>query len=183
MNITIPDLALVLLIGPSGSGKSTFGRKHFLSTEVVSSDACRGLVSDNESDQSATSDAFALLHEILRKRLARGRLTVVDATNTQPEARKTLIALAQEFHVVPCAIVFDLPERLCQDRNATRADRQFGLHVICNQSQQLRKSFRGLEREGLRHIFKLSTEEEVSAAIIERQPLYNNKQSEHGPFD
>ncbi len=183
MNITIPDLALVLLVGPSGSGKSTFGRKHFLTTEVVSSDVCRGLVSDNENDQSATNDAFALLHEILRKRLARGRLTVVDATNTQPEARKTLIALAQEFHVVPCAIVFDLPERLCQDRNASRPDRQFGPHVIRNQSAQLRRSMRGLEREGLRHIFKLSSPEEVDAATVERQPLYNNRKSEHGPFD
>lgn len=183
MNITIPDLALLLLVGPSGSGKSTFGRKHFLTTEVVSSDVCRGLVSDNENDQSATNDAFALLHEILRKRLARGRLTVVDATNTQPEARKTLIALAQEFHVVPCAIVFDLPERLCQDRNASRPDRQFGPHVIRNQSAQLRRSMRGLEREGLRHIFKLSSPEEVDAATVERQPLYNNRKSEHGPFD
>ncbi|MES2391204.1 MAG: polynucleotide kinase-phosphatase [Acidobacteriota bacterium] len=183
MTITLPDLALVLLIGPSGSGKSSFGRKHFLPTEVVSSDFCRALVSNNENDQSATGDAFDLLHEILRKRLARGLLTVVDATNVQPEARKSIIELAQQFHVVPCAIVFDLPDRLCQDRNALRPDRQFGPHVIRNQSQQLRKSLRGLEREGLRHIFKLSTEEEVNAAIIERQPLYNNKKSEHGPFD
>lgn len=183
MKINVPDLALVLLIGPSGSGKSTFGRKHFLPTEVVSSDFCRALVSNNENDQSATKDAFDLLHEILRKRLARGLFTVVDATNTQPEARKSLIALAQQYHVVPCAIVFDLPERLCQDRNHLRPDRQFGPHVIRNQSQQLRKSLRGLERESLRHIFKLSTEQEVNDATIERQPLYNNKKSEHGPFD
>src|SRR6202012_2598918 len=164
MKISIPELSLVLLIAPSGSGKSSFGRKHFLPTEVVSSDFCRGLVSDNENDQSATGDAFDLLHAIIRKRLARGRLTVVDATNTQPEARKTLIALAQEFHVVPCAVVFDLPERLCQDRNALRPDRQFGPHVIRNQSAQLRRSLRGLEREGLRHIFKLSSPEEVDSA-------------------
>ena len=183
MKITLPDLALVLLIGPSGSGKSSFGHKHFLSTEVVSSDFCRALVSNNENDQSVTGDAFDLLHEILRKRLARGLLSVVDATNVQPEARKSLISIAQQFHVVPCAIVFDLPERLCQDRNALRPDRQFGSHVIRNQSQQLRKSLRGLEREGLRHIFKLTTEEEVNAVEIERQPLYNNKKSEHGPFD
>src|SRR6201996_1019322 len=183
MKITVPDLALILLIGPSGSGKSSFGRKHFLPTEVVSSDFCRGLVSDNENDQSATGDAFDLLHEILRKRLARGRLTVVDATNTQPEARKTLIALAQEFHVVPCAIVFDLPERLCHDRNALRPDRQFGPHVIKNQSQQLRRSLRGLEREGIRHVFKLSSPEEIEAVTIERLPLWNNRKMEHGPFD
>ena len=108
MKISIPELSLVLLVGPSGSGKSSFGRKHFLPTEVVSSDFCRALVSDNENDQSATGDAFDLLHEIVRKRLARGRLTVVDATNVQPEARKSLIALAKEFHLFAEAIVFYL---------------------------------------------------------------------------
>ena len=183
MKITLPELSLVLLIGPSGSGKSSFGRKHFLATEVVSSDFCRGLVSDNENDQSATSDAFDLLHTILRKRLTRGRLTVVDATNVQPEARKSLIELAHEFHVLPCAIVFDLPEKLCHERNAQRPDRQFGSHVVRNQCQQLRRSMRGLESEGIRHISKLSSLEEVDAATIERQPLWNNRKDEHGPFD
>lgn len=183
MKIGIPELALVLLVGPSGSGKSTFGREHFLRTEVVSSDFCRSLVSDDENDQSATGDAFDLLHAIVRKRLARGRLTVVDATNVQPEARKSLIALAKEFHLFAIAIVFDLPERLCQDRNVGRPDRQFGAHVIHNQSQQLRKSLRGLEREGIRYVFKLSSPEEVEAATIERQPLWNNRKAEHGPFD
>ena len=88
MNIKIPKLSLVLLIGPSGSGKSTFARKHFLSTEVLSSDYCRGLVSDDDNDQAATNDAFDVLRYIAGKRLARGRLTVIDATNVQPESRK-----------------------------------------------------------------------------------------------
>jgi protein phosphatase len=183
MKISIPELSLVLLVGPSGCGKSSFARKHFLPTETVSSDFCRGLVSDNENDQSATGDAFDLLHEIIRKRLARGKLTVVDATNVQPEARKSLIALAKEYHLFAEAIVFDLPERLCQDRNALRPDRQFGPHVVRNQSQQLRRSLRGLEREGIRHVFKLSSPEEVDSVTIERQPLWNNKKYEHGPFD
>jgi protein phosphatase len=183
MKITIPELSLVVLIGPSGCGKSSFGRKHFLPTEVVSSDFCRGLVSDNENDQSATDDAFALLHGIASKRLARGRLTVVDATNVQPEARKPLVELAREFHVLPVAIVFDLPEKLCQERNVNRPDRQFGPHVVRNQKQQMRRSLRGLDREGFRHIFTLSSPEEVDAVEIERQPLWNNRRNEHGPFD
>ena len=183
MKISVPELSLILLVGPSGSGKSTFGRKHFLSTEVVSSDFCRALVSDDENDQSATGDAFDLLHAIVRKRLARGQLTVVDATNVQPEARKSLIGLAKEYHLFAIAIVFDLPDRLCQDRNALRPDRQFGRHVISNQSQQLRRSLRGLEREGIRYVFKFSSPEEVEAATIERQPLWNNRKAEHGPFD
>ncbi len=183
MKIQIPELALVLLIGPSGCGKSSFGRKHFLPTEIVSSDFCRGLVADNENDQSATNDAFAILHAIVRKRLERGRLTVVDATNVQAEARKPLIELAHEHHVFAVAIVFDLPEKLCHERNASRPDRQFGAHVVRNQSQQLRRSMRGLEREGIRYVFKLSNVDQVDSATIERQPLWNNRRSEHGPFD
>jgi len=88
VDIRIPELALVVLIGPSGSGKSTFARSHFKPTEIVSSDACRGLVADDENDQSATKDAFEVLHFIAGKRLQAGRLTVVDATSVQPEARK-----------------------------------------------------------------------------------------------
>ena len=174
---------MVVLIGPSGSGKSSFGRKVFLPTEVVSSDACRGLVSDNENEQAATNDAFDLLHAIVRKRLGRGRLTVVDATNVQPEARKSLVELAREYHLLPVAIVFDLPEKLCQERNVSRPDRQFGPHVIRNQAQQMRRSLRGLEREGFRYVFKLSSPEEVDAVTIERQPLWNNRRDVHGPFD
>src|ERR1043166_2376086 len=98
MKISIPNLSLVVLIGPSGSGKSTFARRHFLPTEVLSSDACRGMVSDNENDQSATADAFEILHFIAARRLALGRLTVVDATNVQPEARAPLVALARKYH-------------------------------------------------------------------------------------
>jgi protein phosphatase len=183
MKISIPELSLVVLIGPSGSGKSSFGRKLFLPTEVVSSDVCRGLVSDNENEQAATNDAFDLLHTIVRKRLGRGRLTVIDATNVQPEARKSLVELAREYHVLPVAIVFDLPEKLCQERNESRPDRQFGPHVIRNQAQQMRRSLRGLEREGFRYVFKLSSPEEVDAATIERQPLWNNRRDVHGPFD
>jgi protein phosphatase len=183
MKIQIPELSLVLLIGPSGCGKSSFARKHFLPTEVISSDFCRGLVADDENDQAATGDAFDLVHAIARKRLGRGRLTVIDATNVQAESRKPLVELAREYHVFPVAIAFDLPEKLCHERNASRPDRQFGPHVIRNQAQQMRRSLRGLEREGFRYNFRLSSPEEVEAVTIERQPLWNNRRQEHGPFD
>src|SRR5262249_18188233 len=81
MELKIPKLSLVVLIGPGGSGKSPFARKHFRHSEVLSSDFCRGLVSDDENDQAATMDAFEVLHYVASKRLARGRLTVIDATN------------------------------------------------------------------------------------------------------
>src|SRR6476659_9484708 len=116
MKITIPKLSLVVLIGPSGSGKSTLARKHFLPTEILSSDACRAMVSDEENNQAATNDAFAVLHFIAAKRLALGRLTVVDATNVQPESRKPLVELARQYHCLPVAIVLNLSERICHER-------------------------------------------------------------------
>jgi protein phosphatase len=183
MQISIPELAMVVLVGPSGAGKSTFARTHFKPTEVLSSDFCRGLVSDDENDQSATNEAFDLLHYIARKRLAAGRMTVIDATNVQPEARRPLIALAREYHVLPVAIVFDLPERLCLERNRARPDRDFGPHVVRRQLQELRRSLRGLEREGFRYVFTLETPEQVAAASITRTRLWTDRRDDHGPFD
>src|SRR6266571_563852 len=183
MTITIPEFSLVALIGVSGSGKSTFVRKHFKPTEVLSSDFCRGLVCDDENSMEATNDAFEVLHFIAAKRLAAGKLTVIDATNVQPEARKPIIELAREYHCLPVAIVLNTPEKVCQERNRERPDRDFGPHVIRRQSQDLRRSLRGLQREGFRHVFVLSTPEEVEAAMVERQPLWNNKKHERGPFD
>jgi protein phosphatase len=183
VTFSIPNLSLVVLIGPSGSGKSTFARKHFLPTEVLSSDCCRGLVSDDENNQAATGDAFDVLHYIARKRLAAGRLSVVDATNVQQESRASLVALAREYHILPVAIVFNLPEEVCQERNRGRSDRDFGPHVIRQQRSQLRRSLKSLKREGFRHIFKLESPDEVEAVAIERVPLWNDKRDEHGPLD
>ena len=183
MKLTIPELAVVVLIGPSGAGKSTFARKHFKPTEILSSDYFRGLVADDENDQGATKHAFEALHFMLRKRLELGRLTVIDATNVQPEARAPLVAIAREFHCLPVAIAFNLPERLCQERNVGRPDRDFGSHVVRGQHQQMRRSLRALGREGFRHLFVFESPQEVEAATVERQPLWNNLKHEHGPFD
>jgi protein phosphatase len=181
--LSIPNLSLVVLVGPSGSGKSTFARKHFLPTEVLSSDVCRGLVSDDENNQAATNDAFEVLHYVASKRLAAGRLTVIDATNVQRESRQPLVALARKYHTLPVAIVFDLAEAICQERNRGRSDRDFGPHVIRMQRAQLRRSISKLKREGFRHVFVFRSPDEIEAAVIERQPLWNDKRTLPGPFD
>ena len=183
MKIKIPELSLVTLIGASGSGKSSFARQHFKPTEILSSDFCRGLVSDDENDQTASIDAFEVLHYIARKRLARGQLTVIDATNVEPENRKLLINIAREYHALPVAIVLNLPARICYERNASRPDRQFGPHVVRNQQGALRRSLRFLGREGFRYVYVLDSLDEIANAEITREPLYNNRKHEHGPFD
>lgn len=183
MQITIPELSLIVLIGTSGAGKSTFARRHFRPTEIVSSDYCRGVVDDDENSLDATTDAFDLLHFIVRKRLQRGRLTVVDATNVQPEARKKLIELAREHYVQATAIVLHIPIDIAQARNDQRPERNFGPHVIRNQYRQLRRSFRGLKREGFRYIHVLKSVEEAEAVTITREKLWNDKKELTGPFD
>ena len=183
MEVRFPELSLVVLVGTSGSGKSTFARRHFLPTEVISSDYCRGLVADNENDQAATKAAFEVLHFIVGKRLEAGRLAVVDATNVRPEDRKSLVEIARRYHMLPVALAFDLPEALCQERNRARLDRDFGGHVIRNQRQQLQRSLRGLHREGFRHVTVFRSVEEVDAATLVREKLWNNKKDETGPLD
>lgn len=183
MKITFPELSLVLLIGASGSGKSTFARKHFRETEILSSDHYRAVVSDDESDQSATKDAFEVLHYIAAKRLAAGRLTVIDATNVQPQARKSLLNLAKQYHFFVVAIALNLPEALCHERNQQRPNRQFGSHVVRNHVKDLKRSLQTLKKEKIRYVYILNSPEEIEAVEIERQPLWNNQKHQHGPFD
>jgi protein phosphatase len=181
--IEIPEFALVLLVGASGTGKSTFAAKHFKPTEVVSSDRARGWVADDENDQTVTPDAFDLVHAVIEKRLKNKRLTVVDATNVQPEARKSLVALARRWHALVVAIVFELPEPLAAERNRDRPDRQFGRGVIKRQMDALRRSLRHIEREGIRYVHKLRSPEEVEAVSIERTRLWVDRRNDKGPFD
>ncbi len=183
MRIDLPDPSLVVLIGASGSGKSSFARAHFAQTEVISSDFCRGLVADDENDQAATSDAFAVLHFIAGRRLAQPRFTIIDATNVQREARRPLIELAKQHDLFPVAIVLDMPEALCQERNRSRPERSFGPHVVRNQRSQLHKSLKGLQREGFRRVSVLRSPEEVAAAEVNRAPLWTDRRVERGPFD
>jgi protein phosphatase len=182
--LPVTDLSLVVLVGASGSGKSTFARRHFKPTEVISSDFCRGLVSDDENDQSATRDAFDVLHYIAGKRLAAGRRTVVDATSVQQEARRRLIDLARQYDVLPIAIVLDVPEEVCAERNAARTDRaDMPPRVIQRHIRELRRSVRHLEREGFRKVHVLRGVDEVEGATVVTEKRFNDLTHLTGPFD
>lgn len=179
----VPELSLIVLVGASGSGKSTFAARHFAPTRVLSSDRFRAMVADDENDQSATADAFETLRFVAGKRLAAGRTTVVDATNVQKHARQQWIELAREHDVLPVAIVLDLPESVCVDRNARRNGRDFGAHVVRKHRSNLRKSLKSLRREGFRRVHVLGSESEVESASIRFDKSLNDERHDSGPFD
>jgi len=183
MRIEIPNLCVVALIGSTGSGKSTFAEKHFKPTEVLSSDFFRGLVSDDENDQSATGAAFDSLYYIANKRLETGRLTVIDATNVQKSAREQVLRLAKEQNCHAVAIVLDFPPEVCLERNNQREGRNYPAHVIQNHTRDLKRSLRHLKKEGFRFVYILHSPEEAAAVEIVRTKLWNDKRAETGPFD
>jgi predicted kinase len=162
--LTIPERALVMLIGASGSGKSSFARKHFQPSQVVSSDYCRALVCDDEADQGATRDAFDLLHYIVGKRLAYGKLTVVDATNVEANARRSLLSLAREYRFAPVAIVLDIGEDAALRQNFRREERKVPTDAVRSQYRELQTSRKAIAKEGFSTVYILRCPDEVSAA-------------------
>ncbi len=181
--IEIPEFCLVALIGATSSGKSSFAGRHFKPTEVLSSDHFRGMVSDDENNQRVSGDAFDLLYYAANKRLNNMKLTVVDATNTQQSARKKLIDLAKEQNVHAAAIVLNLPEELLQRRNKARPERNFPERVISQHCRDVKRSIKGLKREGFRFVYVINSLEQLENTEIVRTKLWNDKRDEHGPFD
>ncbi len=183
MQIDIPSFSLIVLIGSTGSGKSCFAAKHFLPTEVVSSDYCRAVVSDDETDQDVTADAFDFVRDIAGKRLKRRKLAVIDATNVRPSDRKAWIELARQWHALPVAIVLDPGIDICIERNKARPERPFGGQVVPRMVSEIRRGLGGLQREGFRQVWKLASVADIDAAVITRQPLWTDKRDDGGPFD
>lgn len=183
MPMKLPDMSLVLLVGASGTGKSTFAAKHFSPYEVLSSDHYRGVASNEVTNQHATTDAFAILEYITAKRLSRGLLTVIDATNARSEDRKRWVKIAREHNVLAVAIVLDIPTHIAKARNAVRTDRRVPERSIRGQAREIGRSMRGMRREGFSHVHVLRGEREVEDAVFERTKLWNNRREEHGPFD
>jgi protein phosphatase len=183
MRIEIPNLSVVALVGVSGSGKSTFASRFFKPTEILSSDFFRAMVSDDETNQQATKDAFDLLYYAANKRLSAGKLVVIDATNVQKNARNAVLELAREQDVQAVAIVLDLPEALCQERNKANPARDYPPHVIRGHARALRQSLKYLRKDGFRYVHVIKSPEELDALEIVRTPLWNDKRHEKGPFD
>lgn len=181
--VAVPAMGLVVLVGVSGSGKSTFARTNFKPTEVVSSDFCRGLVADDEHDQSATPDALDVLYYIVGTRLRRGLLTVVDATNVQQPARAALVKLAKSHDVLVDAIVIDTPESVAIERNKVQPDRDIGVHVIQRQHRDLKRSLGRLNKEGFRRVHVLRGTDQIDSVEILRERPWNDRKDIHGPFD
>jgi predicted kinase len=170
VTLVLPDPSLVLLIGPAGSGKSTFAREHFTRYEVLSSDTFRGLVSNDDADQSATPAAFEVLRLVAARRLERGLLTVVDATAVVPVDRARQLRLAAEHATPAVGIVFDLPVELCIARSTARTDRIVGAEAVRAQHAQLHLGMADLPAEGFAAMHVLRDPEEIAQLRVERAP-------------
>ena len=173
MEIVIPEPSLVVLIGAAGAGKSTFAARHFAPDEILSSDRFRAIVSGDEANQAATRAAFAALHAALDRRLANGRLAVVDATSVEASSRRALVARAMAAGIPASAIILDLPAVTVLARNAARPGRVVDTAVVRRQLDRLRASLDGpdpvIEREGFSAIVVLRDSTEVDRVTIRRQ--------------
>lgn len=170
MNLEIPDPALVLLVGPSGSGKSTFARRYFRSTQVVSSDGLRELLSDDAGDQSASAEAFKILAILVNGRLRRRLTTVVDATNLRAADRKRYLRVASRYGVPSVAIAFDLPTSTYLARNAGRPDRVVDDGVVTTQIERMAEALAALPTEGYAAVHRLREADLQGAIAVTRVP-------------
>ncbi len=169
--LSLPDPSLVVLIGAAGSGKSTLAARLFPPDEILSSDALRAAVSGNEADQRASAIAFGIVHKTLTRRMGRGEMTIVDATNTRAEHRRPLIDRARTAGVPVVALVLDLPPAMIHAQNAARTARVVDPAVVDRHLAAIRRTLeRGqLAREGFDHVVLLRSPTDAASLRIERQ--------------
>lgn len=143
-----------MLCGPAGCGKSTFAAKHFLKTQIVSSDDCRAIVCDDPANQSVSGHAFDLMYFIIEKRLRLGRLTVADATNLKREDRKPVVKVARSFGFNAAALVFNIPLEICLARNRARS-RVVPEDALRDQYDLLASTLGTIKQEGFDYVYVL----------------------------
>lgn len=162
--IMLPRRTLMVLCGPAGSGKSTFSGKfverhkeHGLRpTTVVSSDYCRAVICDDETNQQVNRDTFDLFHYIIHKRMFQGRFTIADSTALLVEARRNLLAVAQRHHYATCLLVFNFPLETYIERDSHQArGRTVGTQVVAYHFGLLQQALLAIPQEGWNHIYIL----------------------------
>lgn len=158
-----PPTGVIVLAGISGSGKSTWARAQFPGAHVLSSDALRGVITDDESHQECSPDAFDVLGELAGLRLKYKRLAIVDATNLKVRARKPWLELARK-HDVPAVIVwFDTPPEVAAKRQLKR-ERRVPVEVISRQARNLADLQRDLLSEPWDGVVRVIAEGDAGAA-------------------
>ena len=136
--MSLPDPALVVLVGASGSGKSTWAAQRYRTEEVVSSDALRGVVGSGPHDLDASADAFAVLEAVVTARVGRGLTTVVDTLGLDADRRRRWLAAARAVRMPAVVVLLDTPDEECRRRNAER-DRPVPARVLAGQLARRRE--------------------------------------------
>jgi protein phosphatase len=169
--IAIPRNTLVVLVGVAGCGKSTFASRNFLPNQIVSSDECRALVSDDAANQAISGHAFQLMNFIIQKRLLLGKLTVADATNLTARSRSSLVRMARRFGFCTAAIVFDVPVETCLARNLARK-RVVPEEAVRRQQAEFRNLLKPLRAEAFDYLFILNRSSADTAHVEIRRALH-----------
>jgi len=178
--ISLPRTTLLVLCGTPGCGKSTFASRYFRETMIVSSDQCRLLVSDSETNMAASKEAFKLFRFTIERRLSLGRFTVADSTAITRQARGELLHIGRKYGFNTTLLIFNIPEDVCQARNAGR-DRRVVRSVITRMQKMLRQTLHVVHNEGFDNVHVIS-EEDLNNTAFEIE-IRDYEVTLPGPFD
>ena len=158
ITITVPRRTLLVLCGQAGSGKSTFAAQRFLPTNIVSSDFCRALISDDENNQQVNRDTFDLFYYIIQKRMYLGRFSVADSTALRSDTRRRLRIQSRQSGYYGCLLIFNTPLDVCLARDKLRS-RMVGEQVILYHNGLLRQTLFDAPNEGWEQVHVLGVDD------------------------
>ncbi len=164
VKISVPRRTLLVLCGPAGCGKSTFAARRFLPTEIVSSDACRAMISDDDTNQGVNYETFNLFHYIINIRMRLGRFIVADSTALQPFARRRLLDQAHRSGYIACLLIFNVSLETCRARDRLRP-RSVGEQVLQYHFGLLQQTRPAAPQEGWDQLYVLDEQTMESAQI------------------